>query len=340
MARTAGTRVTVRAIAAEAGVSIATVSRVMNGRVPVSDETQDLVRRAVERLGAPAPAPRGSADGAVYVHCPYVLTDYFGLIVSSIAETLDLHGRRLILGAGTASRNSLALPTLPSDPAVAGAIMILPPEPSKELEALRARGLSFVVIDPMTPLREDIAAVSAAHVAGARSVTAHLTALGHRRIGVINGPNEWLASHSRIVGHTSALAETGILPEPELLRSIEPTVDLGYRAARELLDLSKRPSAIVAFNDKAAVGALRAASERGLRVPEDLSVTGFDDIDLASLTSPCVTTVRQPYRELAAEAARMLTARIAQPEASARAVRLTPTLVARGSTVALEGSTL
>ena len=321
-----------RAIAAEAGVSIATVSRVMNSHVSVAPATRELVRQAAERLGAQTPAPRGAAEGAVYVHCPYVLTDYFGLIVSSIAETLDLHGRRLILGAGTAADHSAALASLPEDPAVAGAIMVLPPEPSEQLEALRARGLPLVVIDPMTPLRPDIAAVSAAHGAGARSVTAHLTALGHRRIGVINGPNEWLVSHARLVGHTSALGEIGTLVEPELVRSIEPTVQRGYEAACELLDLPRPPSAIVAFNDKAAVGALRAASERALRVPEDLSVTGYDDIDLGRSTTPTITTVRQPLEEMGRMAVSLLMRLVARHTVDTLHIELATHLIVRGST--------
>ena len=315
-------------------MSIATVSRVMNGHVPVAPETRDLVRRAVERLGAPAPARRGSAEGAVYVHCPYVLSDYFGLIVSSVAETLDLHGRRLLLGAGQASHPSIPLASLPDDPAVAGAILILPPEPSTDLEALRRRGLPFVVIDPMTPLHPDIAAVSAAHTAGARSVTAHLTGLGHRRIGVINGPNEWLASASRMVGHTSALAETGTLPAPDLVRSIEPTPEHGYVAASELLDLPQRqrPTAIVAFNDKAAAGALRAAYERGLRVPEDLSITGFDDLDLGRSTQPMITTVRQPLEEMGRMAVTLLMRLVDRHTIDTLHVELATQLIPRGST--------
>ena len=332
MARTPGPGASVRAIAAEAGVSIATVSRVMNGRVPVAPATRELVRRAAERLSVRTPDSRGTDEGAVYVHCPYVLTDYFGLIVSSIAETLDLHGRRLILGAGTASQHSVALAALPADPAVAGVIMVLPPEPSKELEILRARGLPLVVIDPMTPLRPDIAAVSAAHVAGARSVTAHLTALGHRRIGMINGPSEWLVSHSRLVGHTSALAEIGTLLEPELVRSIEPTVQHGYEAACELLDLPVPPSAIVAFNDKAAVGVLRAAAERSLRVPEDISVTGYDDIDLGRSTTPAITTVRQPLEEMGRMAVSLLMRLVAGHAVDTLHIELATHLIVRGST--------
>lgn len=214
MARQPGSRATVRAIAAEAGVSIATVSRVMNGQANVAPDTRELVRRAVARLGAPAPARRGTASGAIYVRCPYVLTDYFGVIVSSIAETLDLYGRRLVLSAGDAARELQVLGDLPGDPAIAGAILIVPPEPERDLEALRAADFPFVVVDPRTPLPQDIASVSAANLTAARTVSAHLVGLGHRRIGVIGGPGDWLASRSRLAGHTSALADAGVLPSP------------------------------------------------------------------------------------------------------------------------------
>jgi LacI family transcriptional regulator len=323
---------TVRAIAAEAGVSIATVSRVMNGHAHVAPDTQELVRRAVARLGAPAPARRGSTGGAIHVRCPYVLTDYFGVIVSSIAETLDLHGRRLVLSAGDAARDRRVLPGLPSDPGIAGAVLIVPPEPEQELEALRAQEFPFVVVDPRTPLPRDIASVSAANLTAARSVTAHLVELGHRRIGVIGGPGDWLASRSRLAGHTSALADAGVLPSPELLRSIEPTADWGYGAACELLDMPERPTALVAFNDKAAVGALRAAYERGLRVPQDLSITGFDDIDLSRSTVPRRSTVGQPREEMGRMAVSLLMRLLDRHTVDTLHVELATHLVLRGST--------
>jgi LacI family transcriptional regulator len=332
MARQPGSGATVRAIAAEAGVSIATVSRVMNGQANVAPDTRELVRRAVARLGAPAPARRGAASGAFYVRCPYVLTDYFGVIVSSIAETLDLYGRRLVLSAGDAARDLQVLGGLPGDPGIAGAILIVPPEPQKDLEALRAADFPFVVVDPRTPLPQDIASVSAANLTAARTVSAHLVGLGHRRIGVIGGPGDWLASRSRLAGHTSALADAGVLPSPELLRSIEPTADWGYGAACELLDLPMRPTALVAFNDKAAVGALRAAYERGLRVPEDLSITGFDDIDLSRSTVPRLTTVRQPLEEMGRMAVSLLMRLLDRHTVDALHVELATQLVLRGST--------
>jgi LacI family transcriptional regulator len=329
-------RVTVRDIAAQAGLSIATVSRALNGQAHVAPHTRELVRRTAEQLGTRTPGsgadrPR-AAQGAVYLRCPYVLTDYFGLIVSSIAETLALHGRALVLDAGKAAQRAAALPSLPSRPGIAGGIVILPPEPCEQLLALRARRFPFVVVDPRTPVPRDIAAISAAHFAGARSMTAHLAGLGHRRIGVIAGPRNWLAGRARLAGHASALAETGVLHPPELTRSGEPTAAFGHRAAGELLDLPQRPTALVGFNDKIAVGALAAAAERGLRVPEDLSITGFDDIDLAQATSPLLTTVRQPLAEMGRMAVSLLIRLLDGHRVDALHIELATELIVRGST--------
>jgi LacI family transcriptional regulator len=332
MARPGG-RVTVRDIAAATGVSIATVSRVLNEHSNVAPHTRDLVRRAVEQLGTPSPRTGGrAAQGAVYVRCPYLLTDYFGLIVSSIAETLELYGRQLVLDAGEASQQAAVLPTLAVRPGIGGAILILPPEPDDDLEALRTNGFPFVVVDPRTATPRDIAAVSATHFAGARSVARHLVELGHRRIGVLAGPHNWLAAQARLAGHASALADVGVLPTPELVRPGEPTTGFGYRAAGELLDLPDRPTALVGFNDKIAVGALAAAGERGLRVPADLSVAGFDDIDLAQATSPRLTTVRQPLQEMGRMAVGLLVRLLERHRLDALHVELSTELVIREST--------
>ena len=323
-----------RAIAAQTGVSIATVSRVLNDQTNVAPETRELVRRAAEQLGAQAARPgvARTAPDAVYLRCPYTLTDYFGLIVSSIAETLELHGRTLILNAGEAAQRETVLPALPGRPGVGGAIVILPPEPSDQLVALRARGFPIVVVDPRTAPPRDVASVSAAHFAGARSLTHHLVQLGHRRIGVVAGPHNWLAGEARLAGHAAALAGAGVLPDPTLTRLGEPTTHLGYRAAGELLDLPDRPTALVCFNDKTAVGALAAAAERGLSVPGDLSVTGFDDIDLAQATNPQLTTVRQPLEEMGRMAVSLLIRLLDGHRVDALHVELATELVVRGST--------
>ncbi|MGI8451197.1 MAG: LacI family DNA-binding transcriptional regulator, partial [Streptosporangiaceae bacterium] len=313
-----------------------TVSRVLNNQAHVAPDTRDLVQRAVERLGAQAPGPRTAPDrvapGAVYLRCPYLLTDYFGLIVSSIAETLELHRRPLLLSAGEAAQQAAVLPSLAFRPDLSGAIIVLPPEPSEQLVALRACGFPFVVVDPRAPMPRDIAAVSAAHLAGARSITSHLTGLGHRRIGVIAGPRNWLASDARLAGHASALANVGVLPDHGLVRAGEATAQFGYEAAGELLDLPQRPTALIGFNDKVAVGALTAAARRGLRVPEELSVAGFDDIDLAQANRPLLTTVRQPLQEMGRLAVSLLIRLIEQQRLDALHIELATELVIRDST--------
>lgn len=210
--------------------------------------------------------------------------------------------------------------------------MILPPEPGADLVELQRRRIPFVVVDPRTTLPPDIVSVSAAHFAGARKVTAHLVGLGHRRIGVVGGPTEWLASDARLAGHNAALADVGVLPAVELLRAIEPTTEQGRRAAGALLDLPQPPTALVAFNDKAAVGAMQAAAERGLRVPDDLSVTGFDDIDLAEATN--LTTVRQPLPEMGRMAVSLLVRLLERHQLDALHVELATHLVVRSSTAA------
>jgi LacI family transcriptional regulator len=333
-------RVTVRAIAAETGLSIATVSRVLNGGGNVAADTRERVRQVVERLGDRAPQPRRRPQAranrasrpAVFVRCPYLLTDYFGHIVTSIAETLALHGQSMLLDAGDAVVTSSVLRELPRRGDVYGALLILPPEPRADLEALAARSYPFVVVDPRTTVPRGMVSISAAHFSGARAITRHLIELGHRRIGVITGPPYWHTRDDRVGGHLAALAEAGILGEPELMRYGEPAVKTGVWAGGDLLDLRPRPTAVVCFNDKVAVGVLEAAAARGLRVPRDLSVAGFDDIDVSRATTPRLTTVRQPLQELGRLAVTSLVRLLEGHQAEALHIELATQLVVRGST--------
>jgi LacI family transcriptional regulator len=325
-------RATLRDIAAETGVSVATVSRVLNDHVNVAPRTRDLVLQAVERRKLPADPVR---HRTVYVRCPYVLSDYFGLIVSSIAETLKLHGLRLLLDAGESAQHTDALALLPDQEDVDAAILILPPEGGDQLVALSHKGLPFVVVDPRTPPPPDVSAVSAAHFSGARAVADHLVGLGHRDIGVIAGPEEWLASDARVAGHRAALAQAGILLTRDRVRHIEATTAAGRAAATDLLSSSSRPTAIVCFNDKVAVGTVQAARELGLRVPADLSIAGFDDIDLSRATDPPLTTVRQPLQEMGRIAVTQLMRVLDGHRPEALHIELATTLVVRGSTGAV-----
>src|ERR1700728_1143372 len=235
-------RVTVRAIAAETGLSIATVSRVLNGGENVAAQTRQRVSAVVERLRARGAGPRRRASARatrppVFVRCPYLLTDYFGHIVTSIAETLAVHEQSMLLDAGDAVVRSTVLRDLPRRRSVHGAVLILPPEPRADLEALLARDYPLVVVDPRTDVPRGMVSVSAAHSSGPRGVTRHLIELGHRRIGVITGPPNWHTRDDRLGGHLAALGEAGILGDSELLRAGEPATKTGVWGGRELLDL-------------------------------------------------------------------------------------------------------
>lgn len=332
-------RVTVRAVAAAAGLSVATVSRVLNDRENVSPATRRRVQEVVERLGARAPEPRrrSPAQGPrppVFVRCPYLLTDYFGHIVTSVAETLALHGQEMILDVGDATLRSTVVRNLPTRKDARGAVLILPPESRTDLESLAARSYPFVIVDPRVTVPRKTVSISAAHFSGARAVTRHLIGLGHRRIGVISGPPYWRARDDRVGGHLAALSEAGLLGDPALMRHGEPAAHTGVTAGGELLDLPapSRPTAIVCFNDKVAVGVLEAAAARALRVPEDLSVTGFDDIDVSRATTPRLTTVRQPLQEMGRVAVTMLMRQLEGHAHEALSIELATELIVREST--------
>jgi LacI family transcriptional regulator len=330
-------RVTVREIAAETGLSIATVSRVLNGGENVAPDTRQRVRQVVEQLGDRAPEPRRRAPARatrppVFVRCPYLLTDYFGHIVTSIAETLALHGQSLLLDAGDAVVRSTVVRELPRRRDAYGAVLILPPEPRADLEALAARSYPLVVVDPRTTVPRGMVSISAAHFSGARAVTRHLIELGHQRIGVVTGPPHWHTRDDRVGGHLAALAEAGMLGDPKLMRDGEPATATGVRAGGELLDLRRPPTAVVCFNDKVAVGVMEAAAARGLRVPRDLSVTGFDDIDVSRASTPRLTTVRQPLQEMGRTAVTMLMRQLDGQAHETLSMELETRLVVREST--------
>jgi LacI family transcriptional regulator len=329
-------RTTIRQIAAEAGVSIATVSRVLNGRDDVSDETRDLVRRIIRENGYTANrSARGLSagqTGLIGILVPLVYPAYFAGILAGAAEALSERGLQIVLSptGGEHEREVSVLDRLHglSD----GALIILPEESSDELERLLDSGYRFVVLDPLMPLDERIPSVSAAHTSGADQAMRHLLELGHRRIAQITGPRGWLATEDRRRGYRAALAAAGILPDPMLEKEAIPEIEPGREAAAELLDLHDRPTAIFAFNDNIAIGAIQAARARGLRVPEDLSVVGFDDVEHATIVTPALTTVRQPLAEMGRTAVSLLMRLLERQRFETLHVELATRLVVREST--------
>jgi LacI family transcriptional regulator len=327
-------RVTIRQVAELAGVSIATVSRVVNGHVDVSAQTRETVQRVMREHGYPA-APRSlaSATGRVGIAVPMVHPPYFAEILGGAAEALYEHGRQVVLCPTRHSRaRELSLLDRLADGEADGAVLVLPEESGEELGALAAHGFPFVVVDPRTEVPDGISVVCAAHSSGAAQAAEHLLRLGHRRIGVISGPEGWLASQERLRGHIAALAGRGILPDSRYVRYANFRLDGGREAALELLGLPNPPTAIFAFSDSMAIGAIQAAVSRGLNVPADLSVVGFDDTVEAAVTSPALTTVRQPLAELGRTAVSLLHRQLENRRLEPLRVELETRLVVRDST--------
>ena len=332
-----GKRATIRGVASAAGVSIATVSRVLNGRPDVAADTREAVLRAVREQGFStnrnARALSGGRTGLVGVTIPLVEAAYFGVILSGASEALYEQDMRIVL-CPTLHQHDREVTLLDRlmRGTTDGAVLMLPEESSAELKALQ-RDFPVVVVDPRVALEDGIPVVSAAHAAGARAATEHLLALGHRRIGAITGPPEWIASTDRLNGYHGALAAAGVLPDPDLVEVSDfrngPVTEA---AATALLDLPDPPTAIFAFNDNVAVGVMRTAIARGLSIPDDLSVVGFDDSEQAMIVAPALTSVRQPLAEMGRMAVSLLLRLLENQRVDALRIELATKLVVREST--------
>jgi LacI family transcriptional regulator, galactose operon repressor len=331
------TPITIRQIADLAGVSIATVSRVLNDREDVSNETRDLVSRVIREQGYTANrSARGLSagqTGLVGVLVPLVYPAFFSAILAGAAEALAEQDMRVVLSptGGEHDREVSLLDRLMHG-LTDGALIILPEESSEELAHLLDQRYRFVVVDPLMPLDERIPSVSSTHTAGAHHAMRHLLGLGHRRIAAITGPPGWVATEERRHGYHAALAAAGILPDPSL--EVESNFEIagGQKAAASLFELVEPPSAIFAFNDNLAIGAIQAARARGLRVPEDVSVVGFDDVEHATIVTPALTTIRQPLAEMGRTAVSLLNRLLAGQHFETLHIELATRLVVREST--------
>ena len=329
-------RMTIRQIADLAGVSIATVSRVLNGRDDVAPETREAVRQIIREHGYTANrSARGLSagrTGLVGILVPMVFPAYFAGILAGASEALTERDLPIALSptGGEHDREVSVIDRLHG--LTDGALIILPEESGEELERLQDNGYRFVVIDPLMPLAERIPSVSAAHTSGADQAMQHLLELGHRRIAHIAGPRGWVATEDRRRGYHAALAAAGILPDPALTVETTPEIAHGQDAAGHLLNLPDPPTAIFCFNDNNAIGAIQAARARGLRVPEDLSVVGFDDVEGATIVTPKLTTVRQPLAEMGRTGVSLLMRLLAGERFETLHVELATRLVVREST--------
>jgi len=330
-------RATIREIAELAGVSIATVSRVVNGSGYVSAKTRVAVESVIRehRYTANRSARGLSAGrtGLVGVTLPRIHPTYFSVIIAGVAEALYELDMRIVL-APTLHEHDREVGLLERlmHGTTDGALLVLPEESGSELRTLMSYGYRFVVVDPRARIDERVPTVSAAHSSGADQATRHLLELGHRRIAAISGPANMMATQERLRGYSAALAAAGVLPDPALEIESNWEVDGGQRAARQLLDLADPPTAIFAFNDPLAIGAMQAAIQCGLRVPDDISIVGFDDTAESELVTPTLTTVRQPLAEMGRMGVSLLMRLLENRSFEALHVELATQLIVRGST--------
>ena len=330
-------RLTIRDIARLAGVSTATVSRVANGRPDVSEETRVQVQKVMREHGftanRSARALSAKRTGLIGLTVPFVEETYFTGILSGAAEALyELDQRVVLCPTHHDHEREVSLIEHLMGGTTDGALILLPEESSLELRRLQELGYPFVVVDPRQALDDGIPAVSATHAAGARAATDHLLRLGHRRVALITGTADWLATDERIEGYRMALTAGGLAFTYELLAGGDFATATGYRAARLLLELEDPPTAIFASNDNLAIGAMRAVFERGLGIPRDISIVGFDDSGLASNVFPRLTTVRQPLGELGRTAVSLLNRLLNGQRTEALRIELATQLIVREST--------
>ena len=324
-------------IAREAGVSIATVSRALNGKADVSQATREKILQIVREKGYVSNQHARSLvkklSGYIGFAVPNVGMPYPAQIAQGAAEALDEYEAHLVLclTAFQREREKSLLHQLVRG-GVDGALIVNPVESSAELGLLQQRGFPLVVIDPILPVADDFCVVASANMAGACQAVEHLVALGHRRIGIITGPVSWHATTDRLAGYHAVLSRAGLPIDPLLEVEANHLEDKGISAARRLFDLAEPPTAIFAYNDGIAVQVLRAAEERGLRVPRDLSIVGFDDAAIASLITPALTTVNQPTQEMGRTGATLLFQMLQGEAIESPRVVLPTRLVVRAST--------
>ena len=327
-----GRGVTIAEIAAVAGVSVPTISRVLNGRSGVSPEKREEIERLLVEHGYER---RGRKDRDGLIH--FVITDLETQWATTLLRGAEAEASRL--GFDLVVKTTHGSPVGTPDwvdhvvkRGSSGVVLVV----SELLDTGRAELENFhvpiVLIDPVGVGPHAATTIAATDWAGGRDATEHLLELGHRRIGFISGPPHEECHRDRLDGYWAALLRAGIEPDQELVRTGDSLVSGGLRMAPELLRLPNPPTAIISGSDEQAYGVYQAAKAMGLGIPDDLSVVGFDDVELSQWISPQLTTVRQPLSEMAREATRIVVELANGSSRPNRRIELSTSMVVRGST--------
>jgi LacI family transcriptional regulator len=330
-------KTTLAAIAAEAGVSLPTVSKVVNGRPDVSPATRARVEQLLDQHQYPRNGQRAARRfGLIDVVFNGLDSPWAVEILRGVEEW---GAERSIAIAVSSVRHGDARPASWTSQIAShhsdGVILVTTTLTGAQVTQLRGAGIPLVVIDPANTPTPDIPSVGATNWAGGLSATEHLISLGHRRIGAITGPSDMLCSLARLDGYRSGLERAGLAADPALIKYGDFQHEGGFARALELLDLPNPPTAIFAGSDQQAFGVYEAARQRGLRIPDDLSVVGFDELPVSRWASPPLTTVRQPLAEMGRAAAEMLGELIDGGPLRSSRVELSTALQIRDSTAAV-----
>ena len=334
----------IKDVAREVEMSTATVSRALRGLPGVSEETRAKVMETAARLGYVAsPSAAGLASGltrTVAVIVPKVTQWFFAAVVQGAEEVLRERGYDLLLYnlAGDRSARHRVFETSLLTKRV-DAVLVLSLKPSgQERERLERLGRPVTIVGADLP---GWATVRIDDGLAARTATRHLLELGHRRVAYVGGPTEGVLDFTtpaaRLAGYRASLHLAGLACDPRLEVDGDFTVAGGMRAARDLLAREERPTAVFAASDEMAIGVLRVARELGLRVPEDLSVIGIDDHEMAEIFD--LTTVAQPVHEQGRIAAQQVLAALADLDWKPQQVILPTRLVVRRTTAPPPGGT-
>ena len=294
-------------IAEQVGVSIATVSKVVNGKSDVSKETRDRVQTAIEAV---------SYDGRASSSRSSKLID---LVFQRMGDPWSLQLLRGMQLCAREHKLSVVVTELgldqryPNDDWVdniiehhpVGAVMVFSDLKPKQAKRLISRSIPVILLDPSGEINQEAFSVQCDNWTGGLQATRHLIKLGHKRIAYISGNDGLLCSRARYDGYATALAEAGIPLDPSFYRQGHFWPDTGLQQTLELFKLNEPPTAIFAGNDQQAMGVYEAARQLGIRIPDDLSVIGFDDVPTSQFMTPPLTTIHQPLIEMAQQAAQL-----------------------------------
>ncbi len=298
-------------VAALAGVSAPTVSKVINGRDDVAAQTRARVQEALEQLGYESPVQRRarfSGPPMVDLVIDGINNSYSQEVLTGILEYAASEGIEIVLSSVAPKRlhdaNHEEWAQRMVESGRKGLILVTSEVTTRELDFFKRRDIPVAVVDPLNPPHSGFVSVGATNWAGGRAATEHLLKLGHRRIAFLGGPEAAECSVARLHGYLAALMSHGVEARPEYILAGAFTRDFGIVGTQQVLDLPEAPTAIFAASDLTALGVLDEARHRGVKVPRDMSLVGFDGTPLAEQAQPRLTSVAQPLKEMGRAALR------------------------------------